>query len=413
VTVAAMNRRPLSADSRRILVAQALRALIYGLGSVLLGSTLAALGLSPAQTGLVLAAVVGGAVTGSVVIGRYGDRWGRRRTYAGLYVALAATGVVFASTGRWWVLALVALGGALSTEVVESGPFTSLEQAMLATDLAGHELARGFSLYNAVAAAAGSLGALAAALPGLTRHLWAGAPADQRWFLAFVPVAVAGAAVARSLSASVEASTPAGSPMRALGPSRGVVTRLAGLFALDSFAGGFTLTAFIAYWFAHRFGTSTATLGALFAAVGVLQTASFLVAGRLAERFGLLATMVGSHLPSNLLLASLAFAPNSAVAAAVLLARVTLSQMDVPTRQAYVMALVTPGERTAAAATTNTVRYVTRPVGAALGGIVASAAIGAPFLIAGSIKSAYDVVLWRWFRRVPLPKEPETEETTP
>ncbi len=400
--------RRLSADTQRILVAQALRAFTYGLGAVLLGSTLEQLRLSPTAAGLVLAAVVGGAVTASFVIARHGDRWGRRHTYRGLYLLLAATGVVFAFAQQWWLLATVALGGALSTEVVESGPFTSIEQAMLATDLRGNELARGFSLYNAVAAAAGSVGALAAGAPALARDLWAGAPTDQRWFLVLVPTAIAGAAVARSLSPAVEptaAPTAGGDRRRALGPSRPMVMRLAALFAVDSFAGGFAVSAFIAYWFAHRFGTPTATLGALFAAVGVLQTLSFLAAGRLAERFGLLTTMVATHLPSNLLLAALAFAPSFPVAVGLLLARVALSQMDVPTRQAYVMVLVTPAERTAAAATTNSARYLTRPFGAALGGVVAAGAIGAPFVIAGSIKSAYDLVLWRWFRTVPLPEE--------
>ncbi len=402
------GRRRLSADSRRVLAAQALRAAAYGLGAVLLGSTLDELGLSPTEAGLVLAAVVAGAVTGSFVIGRHGDRWGRRRTYRGLYLLLAATGVVFAFAQQWWVLAIVALCGALSTEVVESGPFTSIEQAMLATDLTGTELARGFSLYNAVAAAAGSVGALAAGLPALARDVWNGAPADQRWFLAMVPAAVAGAVVARSLSAAVEptmAESGDGARRRALGPSRPMVLRLAGLFAVDSFGGGFTVSAFIAYWFAHRFGTSAATLGLVFAAVGVLQTLSFLAAGRLADRYGLLRTMVATHLPSNLLLAALAFAPSFPIAVGLLFARVALSQMDVPTRQAYVMALVSPAERTAAAATTNSARYLTRPFGTALGGLVASVGIGAPFVIAGSIKIAYDVVLWRWFRTVPLPEE--------
>ena len=152
---------------------------------------------------------------------------------------------------------------------------------------------------------------------------------------------------------------------RVLGPSRPMVLRLAGLFAVDSFAGGFTVSAFIAYWFAHRFDTSAATLGLLFAAVGVLQTLSFLAAGRLADRFGLLTTMVATHLPSNLLLAAMAFAPSFPVAVGLLLARVVLSQMDVPTRQAYVMALVSPAERTAA--TANSARYLTRPFGAMLG----------------------------------------------
>ncbi len=407
-TAAPLTVRPLSVDARRVLAAQGFRAFAYGLAAVLLGTTLDELHISPVRAGLVLAAVVAGAVTGSLVIARRGDRWGRRRTYRGLYLLLAGTGAVFAFAQHWWILALVALGGAMSTEVVESGPFTSIEQAMLATDLRGHELARGFSRYNAVAAAAGSLGALAAGLPALTRRLWDGAPSDQRWFLALVPVSLAGAAIASSLSPAMEPVPTEGTPTdrrAVLGPSRPIVMRLAGLFAVDSFAGGFTVSAFIAYWFAHRFDTSAATLGLVFAVVGVLQTLSFLAAGRLAERFGLLTTMVATHLPSNLLLASLAFAPNFGVAAALLFARVALSQMDVPTRQAYVMALVAPGERTAAAATTNSARYLTRPFGTALGGLVASSAIGAPFLIAGSLKSAYDLVLWHWFRNVELPEE--------
>jgi predicted MFS family arabinose efflux permease len=222
-----------------------------------------------------------------------------------------------------------------------------------------------------------------------------------------VPAAVAGAFVASTLSPAMEptATVATVAKREVLGPSRPVVLRLAGLFAVDSFGGGFTVSAFIAYWFAHRFGTSAGTLGLVFAAVGVLQTVSFLAAGRLAERFGLLTTMVASHLPSNVLLAALAFAPSFPVAVALLFARVLLSQMDVPTRQAYVMALVSPEERTAAAATTNSARYLTRPFGTALGGVVASVAIGAPFLIAGSIKSVYDIVLWRWFRTVPLPDD--------
>src|SRR5215207_4795495 len=200
MTTARQTVRPLSDDARRVLLAQGLRAFAYGLGAVLLGTTLDDLGVSPVRAGLVLAAVVAGAVTGSFVIAHHGDRWGRRRTYRGLYVLLAGTGVVFAFAQQWWVLAIVALGGAMSTEVVESGPFTSLEQAMLATDLRSHERARGFSLYNAVAAAAGALGALAAALPTVARDAWDSAPADQRWFLALVPIALVGAAIARSLS---------------------------------------------------------------------------------------------------------------------------------------------------------------------------------------------------------------------
>jgi MFS family permease len=355
--------------------------------------------------GVVLTAVVAGTVVASLAVGRWGDRVGRRRTYVTLYLALAASGAAFAWSNRFGVLVAVALIGTLSTEVVESGPFTSLEQAMLATELTGRQLVRGFGLYNAVAAGAGSLGALAAGGPALLRHVWPSVPEDQRFFLVFVPVALAGAAVAWRLSAAVEAPrSEAGRTERALGPSRPTVLRLSGLFAMDSFGGGFVVQAFIAYWMTARFGASTGTLGVLFSAVGVLQTISFLVAGRLGERFGLLRTMVFTHLPSNALLAAIAFAPNLGIALALVLARAALSGMDVPARQAYVMALVTPEERTAAAAATNTARYVVRPLGPVLAGAAQSVAVGLPFLIAGTIKGVYDVILWRWFRGMRLPE---------
>ena len=413
-----MTRTRLSLDARRILGAQGLRAFAYGFGAVLLGSTLERSGFSSGEVGLVLAAVVGGTVVSSLAIGRWGDRWGRRRCYVVLYLALALTGIVFAFADQVWVLCAVALTGALSTEVVESGAFTSLEQSMLATELAGRERTRGFGVYNAVATAAGSVGALAAGGPELLRRLWPGAPADQRFFLVFLPVALAGAAVAGTLSSRAEAEPPrsAKPPGSSLPRSRPAVSRLATLFALDSFAGGFVVQSFIAYWLAVEFQASIGVLGVVFFAVGVLQTMSFLAAPRLAERFGLLSTMVFTHLPSNALLVAIPLAPNLPAAVALLLGRSVLAQMDVPTRQAYVMALVDPEERTAAAAVTNTARYLVRPAGPALAGASQSIAFGLPFVLAGAIKSAYDLVLWRWFRGVPLPDEtpgPVERNTTP
>jgi predicted MFS family arabinose efflux permease len=176
---------------------------------------------------------------------------------------------------------------------------------------------------------------------------------------------------------------------------------------MDSFAGGFVVQSFIAYYLTTRFHASLQTVGVVFFVVGILQTASFLAAGRLGDRFGLLNTMVFSHLPSNFFLIALAFAPNLGTAVAVLFARTVLSQMDVPTRQAYVMALVPPHQRTAAAATTNTARYVARPIGPVLAGVSENIALGLPFLLAGSIKVVYDVILYSWFRTVPLATSPD------
>ena len=178
--------------------------------------------------------------------------------------------------------------------------------------------------------------------------------------------------------------------------------QLSGLFALDSFGGGFVPQTFIAYLFVRKYDASSHTLAIVFFAIGILQALSFQVAVRIAGRFGLLRTMVFSHLPSNLLLAAVAFAPSLTVAIVLLLARFALSQMDVPTRQAYVMSVVDPSERTAAAAYTNTARYLTRPFGPLLAGVALRGSLGAPFLIAGALKSVYDIGLYVLFRDVRL-----------
>jgi predicted MFS family arabinose efflux permease len=230
-------------------------------------------------------------------------------------------------------------------------------------------------------------------------------PADQRYFLTLTAIALLGGYAATRLTVRVEADPCEPGPDPDTVRAVPVVWRLAGLFAVDSFAGGFVVQAFLVYWLQHRYGASTAVTGTVMFAVGLLQTASFLAAPRIAHRVGLLPTMVFSHLPSNLLLAA---APSLKVAVGLLLARTLLSQMDVPTRQAYLMGLVPPGQRTRAAAVTNTARYLTRPAGAALVGPAQLLAPGLPFLLAGAIKTGYDLVLWTWFRRVELPQPATT-----
>lgn len=392
----------MTSDVRRILGAQGIRAAAYGFGSVLLGASLEAQGRSPAQVGLLLTAIVAGSALMSLVVGTYGDRVGRRRFYAFLFLGMAAAGAAFGLSDYFWLLATVGLTGTLSTEVVESGPFTSLELPMLSAELTGRARARIFGIYNALATLVGSFGALAAGGPALLRQVWPGAPADQRWFLIFVPLGLLGAVAAWSLSGRVEESGTQGGRGMPLGRSKGRVVGLSGLFALDSLGGGFVVQSFIAYWISLRFGTSLELLGTIFFTVGLLQAASFLVATRLAERIGLLNTMVFTHLPSNLLLAAIPLAPSLPWAVTLLLGRFALSQMDVPTRQAYVMALVDPEERTAAAAYTNTARYLVRPLGPAAAGLAQQLALGMPFFLAGGLKAVYDLALWAWFRPVPL-----------
>ncbi|HEU0248456.1 MAG TPA: MFS transporter [Gaiellaceae bacterium] len=384
----------LTGDARRILAAQALRAFAYGLGSVLIGVTLARRGLSGFEVGIVLAALLAGVALVSLAIARTGDRIGRRRWYTALFVGMGVAGAVFALTDETWLLVVAALTGTMSTEVVESGPFTSLEQAMLPSAAGERDATRLFGTYNTVATLAGSLGALAA---GLTLVLEV---EPQRLLLVYVVVAAAGAFLTLGLSDALEPITPhaARAP---LGNSRGVVRRLAGLFALDSFGGGFVTQAFIAYWFTETYSTSLELLGAAFFAVGLLQALSFQVAVRLAGRWGLVNTMVFTHLPSNLFLALIPFAPTEVVAFAFLFARYALSQMDVPTRQAYVVGIVDPEERTAATAYTNTARYVTRPLGPLVAAPIMQVSLGAPYVVAGVLKSVYDLALYRAFRRRP------------
>ena len=395
----------MTSDGRRILVAQALRAFDYGYAAVLLGVTLDARGWSTTRVGILLTAILAGTALLSIVVGRYGERIGRRRLYAALFVGLALSGLAFGLTTNVVVLVAVALTGTLSSEVTESGPFTSLEQAMLPETVTPARRTRAFGAYNAVATIAGSLGALAAGGPRLLRDAGFGVPADERFFLVLVPVGLLGALVAASLSPSIEAPrhVAARPPVAPLQRSRPVVRRLCGLFAVDSFGGGFAVQSFLVFYLSKEHGLSAEELSVVFFAVGFLQAGSFLVASRLAERVGLLNTMVFTHLPSNLLLAAIAFAPNAGTAVALLLARVALSQMDVPTRQAYVVELVDPEERVAASAYTATARYAARPVAPLLGGALQQVWLGLPLLVAGGIKATYDLVLWSWFRRVPLP----------
>ena len=385
---------------------QGVRAAGYGFTAVLLGALLAARGFTTVLAGVVLTALIAGTALASLAVGRFGDRFGRRRSYAVFFCGIAAAGVVVAAGAPLWVLLVAALTGTLSTDVVDNGPATTLEQAMLATEDAG--TAAVYGRYNAVGAAAGALGSLAVIVTGLGSH--GGSAAAHTWlFLVLVPVGISGAILAARLSAAVEVPSAKTSTLEPvtrsrsqLGPSRPVVRRLAGLFAVDAAGGGLVTTGFLSYYFAERYHVSVVALGWLFFAVSAVQAVSVALAPLLARRFGLVATMVGTHLPSNLLLAAVAFAPTFPVAALLLLARTTLSQMDIPTRQALVMTVVTPGERTAAAALTNGSRYTVRPIGPLVAGLVQQLALGAPLVVAGAVKAGYDVTLWGWARHLGL-----------
>jgi MFS family permease len=398
--------QPSSRNVRLVLGAQALRAFAYGLGTVLLGRTLASLHFSTIWVGAIFASIILGTAIASIVIAKFGDHFGRRQSYALMYVLLALTGCVYALSGSSWALLLIGVLGVMSTDVIESGPFTSLEQSMLSSVLSGRKRINGFGIYNAVAAISGSLGALCAVLPELTRKLFHNSLSDQRWFLLFLPVSILGLVLALLLSDDVESGVKTASTESrhkgGLHASRKSVQKLALLFSVDSFAGGLTISAFISYWLTVHFHASSYAIAITFSLLGLLQTASFLIAPLLAHRFGLLATMVFTHLLSNIFLGAIAFAPTLKWALLLLTMRTCFSQMDVPTRQAYVIELVTPNERTAAAAYTNTARYVTRPLGPLAGSALQGIAIGLPFFVGGLVKIGYDLILWDWFRKITL-----------
>jgi len=388
----------LTTDARLVIAGQGIRAAGYGFTAVLLGALLAARGYGTLAVGVMLTALIAGTALASLAVGALAERFGRRRCYALFFGGIAVAGLVVASGAPLWVLLIVAITGTLSTDVVDNGPATTLEQAMLAAEDAG--TAAVYGRYNMVGAAAGALGALAVTLPGLAHGRNAGLSA---WlFAALVPVGLTGAVIARRLSPAVEAPARAASSTSRrrlpLVRSNPVVRKMAGLFAVDAGASGLVTTGFLSYYFSERYQVTVAALGWLFFAVSVVQAISVAVAPLLARRFGLVAAMVGTHLPSNVLLASVAFAPTFAVAAVLLLARTTLSQMDVPARQALVMTVVRPDERTGAAAVTNAARYTVRPIGPLLAGLVQQIALGAPLVVAGVVKAGYDGALWLWAR---------------
>jgi len=390
-------------DVRIIFSIQAIRAFLYGFASILIGAGLARSGRSPAEVGAIFTAMLIGMALATLAVGRWGERLGRRAAYAGLLLLMGLAGAVFALSDLLPLLLLAALSGTLSTDPNESGPITSLEQAMLAGTPA-HEHSRVFGRYNAVAYLAGAAGALAAGGPDALRAILPALMPDLAWLLAIPVGAVACVILAGRLSRRTEVE-PAESDASPLGlrRSRTAVQRLAALFAVDAFAGGFIVQTFLVFWFGRQFGADADLMGVAFFAVGILQAGSSVAAGWLGERIGLLNTMVFSHLPSNLLLALVPFAPTLPLALALLLGRSALSQMDVPARQAYLAALVDPTERTAAAAYTNAARHLGRPFAPLLGGALMQGLWpGLPFVLSGGLKAAYDVVLFLTFRRVRL-----------
>ncbi len=406
-----------TSDIRALFATRILRLFAYGALSVILALYLAAAGLTESEIGLLLTLTLVGDTAISLWITTRADRVGRKRMLilgAGLMIF---AGLLFATTRSFWLLLFAATIGVISPSGNEVGPFLAIEQAALSEEIPSERRTRIFAWYNLVGSFATALGALVGG--GLVQAMQLRGYEELVSFRAVVlGYALIGAAMVilfSRLTSAVEApiakqvAATAGWMQASLGlqESRKNVIKLAGLFTLDAFAGGFVVQAFVAYWFHNRFGVDPATLGGIFFGANVLAGISALSATWIASKIGLLATMVATHIPSNILLLLVPLMPTLPLAILMLLLRFGISQMDVPTRQAYTMALVPPAERSAAAGLTG----VARTVGAALspliaGPLFASAALAAlPFFICGGLKIGYDLLVWQTFRKVRLPHD--------
>lgn len=394
---------PLDRDGRLLFVTRAARLFAYGFLSVVLVLYLAAMGFSEGRIGLLLTLTLVGDTLISLAITLHADRLGRKRMLVLGAALMLLAGVPFALSGDFTVLVLAATFGVISPSGNEVGPFLAIEQAALSQVLPDERRTGAFAWYNLTGSFATALGALAG---GWTAQALQGAgyaPVASYRALVFGYAAMGLMLVLLfgKLSGAVEAPPAAAAAGRlGLHASRGVVLRLSALFSLDAFAGGFVIQSIVAYWFHQKFGVAPGLLGSIFFAANVLAGLSALYAVRLARRIGLIRTMVATHIPSNVLLILVPLMPNLPLAITVLLLRFSISQMDVPTRQAYTMAVVAPDERSAAAGVTG----IARTTGAALSPSLATpllavpALAGLPFILAGSLKLLYDLLLYRSFK---------------
>jgi MFS family permease len=399
-------RLPLSRDGWLLFATCGVRSFAYGFLSVVLGLYLDAIGLTTTTIGWIFTAALAGGAVMTIVITAAADRLGRRVLLILGALLMAIAGWVFAVSNNPIFFTVAAIFGTISPSGKEVGPFLSIEQAILPQTSEDQHRTAVFSAYNLIGSLCGALGALAVGLPSLFslpqitgyRFLVSG----------YAICAVVMMILFGLLSPTIEAKAEACSPRRKIGVqrSRSVVAKLAGLFALDAFAGGFIVQSIVAYWFYLRYKTDLNALGGIFFGTNLLAAFSFLAAPAIARRFGLLNTMVFTHLPSNILILLVPLMPNLELAVVMLLARNLLSQLDVPTRQSYTMAVVDPDERSASAG----ILSVARNAGAAAaplftGAVLAVPSLGFPFLLAGGLKIIYDLWIFAVFRKVKPPEE--------
>ncbi|MES0131273.1 MFS transporter [Mesorhizobium sp. M0029] len=389
-----------------LLASRGLRAFGDGLVSLLLPAYLAVLGFDAFQIGLLASATLAGSAALTLSVGFVAHHFARRSLLIAAAVLMIATGISFALVRDFWPLLVIAFLGTLNPSSGDVSVFLPLEHAQLAHSVTDRDRTALFARYSVVGSLVGAVGALAAGAPDMLRQL-VGLELRQALQIAFLLYAALGVGsllLYRRLPN--EPLDPGATPAEPLRKSRAIVLTLAALFSLDAFAGGLVVQSLLALWLFQQFGLSLAATGAIFFFTGILSAASYLVAVQIAKRIGLVNTMVFTHLPSSLCLLLIPFIPSLGPVIVLLLIRSALSQMDVPTRTSYVMAVVTPAERAAAASVTAVPRSLAAAASPVLAGsLLAVSGFGWPLLIAGALKIVYDILLLAMFRKVRPPEE--------
>lgn len=402
----------ISQDGKLLLWARTVRTFSYGFLSVILAIYLKLIGFNEILIGVVLTATLVNSVIFNLLSSAYADRIGRKKILTLYAILMVISAVIFFFTNNYVALIIAALIGTINVTGSEVGAFLSLEQAILPQTVNNIKKRNSiFALYNMVGTFAMSGGVLVSGLPSfLEQHYGLDQiSAIKTLFVFYAILALVVMAIYLALSKGVEIQPKNGQsiPQNKISPqTRGIITKLSSLFAVDSFGGGFVIQSIVAFWFYSRFGADLTTLSYIFSAAGVLTAVSFLLATKIASKIGLVNTMVFTHIPSNILLILLAFAPNFSVGILLYLARMSLSQMDVPTRQSYIVAIVNENERVAAAGITNTSRNVAQAVSPSLAGVVIQIlSLSAPFVVGGILKIAYDIGIFASFRKIKPPEE--------
>jgi MFS family permease len=404
----------LTNDGRLIITAKIIRTFSYGFLSIVLAIYLKLIGLDDVVIGVVLTATLINGVIFNLLAGLYADRIGRRYSLIICAAIMSASGLIFQATNDYVILIVAALMGTISITGSETGPFLSIEQALIPQTINdARKRNTMFALYNMAGTFAMSAGTLLSGLPSILQNQYgiSQVEAIKPLFVLYSGLSIAVIGIYFFLSKKIElpsSATHAAKPLlQMLSPeSKKIIGKLSGLFAIDSFAGGFVIQSIVSFWFFSKFGAELTTLSYIFSAAGVLTALSFLAAAKMADKIGLINTMVFTHIPSNLLLILVGLAPTLPMAVAFYLARMALSQMDVPTRQAYIVAVVKEEERITATAITNISRNISQAMSPSLIGSILQLLplLSAPFILGGALKIGYDIAIYFNFRNV-KPKE--------